>query len=143
MARDRRRVKGRSESGTFAAIPHVVLDSPEYLGLSFSARALLVELTRRYNGSNNGDLSAPYSQLKERGFGSKGTISKALKELVAADIIRIARPWQFTRKNGHCTLYALTWRAIDECGGKHDLAPTVVAPRSFKRPPATKIRNEK
>lgn len=49
--------KNRNRDGSrFMALPHVVLDSPAYLALSFSARALLVDIGRQYSGGNNGRL---------------------------------------------------------------------------------------
>ncbi|WP_078085308.1 hypothetical protein [Microbulbifer mangrovi] len=133
MQRDRRKVKNRQESGRFCLIPHSVLDYPGYVGLNYSARAMLLELVRRYNGINNGDISAPYSQLRHRGFASKGTISNALKQLLSARLIVASRDWQFYNRNSYCALYALGWRPIDDCDGKHDLAPTNVAPHSYRQ----------
>jgi hypothetical protein len=60
---------------------------------------------------------------------SQTTLSKAKKALLDADLIRCSREGIFLNPDRSCSLYALTWRGIDECHGKHDLAPSAVAPR--------------
>lgn len=123
MSLKRRKAKGRREHGTFWALPHVVLDAPSFLGLRPPAKALLLDLGRQYNGSNNGDLSASWTLMKRRGWRSKDTLCRALKELTERGLI------EKTRQGGRnaCNLYALTWLPIDECRGKLDVGPTRVA----------------
>ena len=116
MARTRQRVKGRRDQGSFLALPHSVLDSPEFAALSGRAVKLLLDLGAQYRGSNNGDLCAAWRLMANRGWRSRDTLGKALQELERAGwILR-------TRQGGRhrASLYALTWRGIDECGGKHD-----------------------
>lgn len=60
MARNRRKVKGRAETGTFALLPHAVMDSEDFRSISGSALIVLMSLLRQYRGSNNGDLSAEF-----------------------------------------------------------------------------------
>ena len=119
---NRARTKGRRESGSFLAIPHAVLNCHNYQQLSHKARSMLLELGRQYKGSNNGDLSATWNQLKVRGWRSKGTITSALKELEHFGFIIKSR--QGGRRR--CSLYAITWKAIDDCNGKLDIPATNV-----------------
>lgn len=121
--RSRERFTGRRNNGWFFRMPVEVLDSPTYCALSFKARALLLDLGAQYRGNNNGDMAAPWSWMKVRGWKSKDTLRRALMELLAAGMI------EQTRQGGlHCpTLYAVTWLAIDECGRKLDVRPTAVA----------------
>ena len=126
-SRKRAKATGRKESGPFLAVPKRMLDSPNYTKLTFKARAMLLELARQYNGSNNGDLCATYNTLKDRGFGSKETIFDAIRELeVLGFIVR-------TRQGGKnlCNLFAITWKPIDECSGKLDVKPTITATNDF------------
>ncbi len=119
---NRTRKKGRRASGTFALIPSEIVDSPAYASLSWPARALLLEMASMYRGSdekhrkgNNGDLSAAYALHKARGW-HRSTLQNTCAELEKSGfIVR-------TRQGGRnaCNLYALTWRPIDECGGKLD-----------------------
>jgi hypothetical protein len=81
---------------------------------------LLVDLAAQYKGSNNGDLCAAWSVMHPRGWRSKETLFKSLRELEHYGMIERTR--QGGRKRA--TLYAITWRAIDYCGGKLDVSCT-------------------
>ena len=122
MARTREKFKARRDSGWFFRMPVEVLDSPNYCGLTFKARALLFDMGAQYRGKNNGDFAAPWSWMEKRGWKSKDTLRNALMELLAAGMIVL------TRQGGlHCpNLYAVTWLGIDECGGKLDMPASAV-----------------
>ncbi|PAV25202.1 hypothetical protein C8D92_102229 [Tamilnaduibacter salinus] len=129
MAKDRRaRQKGRRSKRPFLGLPKDVLGSPAYRSLGGWEVKLLVDIGGQFNGKNNGDLCAAWSVMKERGWKSPGTLSKALKGLLEVGLI------QETREGGRhrCTLYALTWEAIDECRGKLDVGPTNTPSNRFK-----------
>jgi hypothetical protein len=115
---------------SFAGIPRVVMECPDYIGLSGNAIKLLNELAYQFKGGNNGDLCPAWTLMKERGFHSKATLTRAIKELVAAEMIKLTRQGQFIRNKAG--LYALTWASIDECSGKYlDESPTRTPPRNF------------
>ena len=125
MARSKHKQKA-----SFAGIPRVVMECPDYTNLSGSAIRLLVELACAYKGGNNGDLSPSWTLMKDRGFRSKATLTRAIKELVAAEMIILTRQGQFIKNRAG--LYALTWASIDECAGKQlDESPTRTPPRNF------------
>ena len=84
---------------------------------------LLIDVAKQYNGSNNGDLHAAWSILSGQGWHSKGTLSRAIKELIDKGFIELTRQGGKNR----CSLYAVTWRSIDECKGKLDVRETRVA----------------
>lgn len=111
------------------ALPDAVLNHPDFIGLSYSAKALLLDVGAQYNGHNNGDLCATESVLKERGWNSNATRTKALNELINAGLLVQTKVGGL---NAGPHLYALTWQPIHECGGKLDMPPTKVAYRSFK-----------
>lgn len=128
---DRKRVKAKS----FAGIPRKVIMSEDYRNLSGSAVKLLVALAYQFRGKNNGDLMATYSVMKAKfGFRSKATLTRALKELLDAKLIVRTRVGMFLNPGGKCALYALTWAAIDECGGKLDVASTSLPTRKDWQP---------
>jgi hypothetical protein len=103
----------------FIQIPHPILKSIAYTNCGAWARTLLIELILQFNGKNNGDLSAPYSLMKTRGFNSSGTLSKASKELENNGITEITKHHRNTGTNYEMTkLVALTWLPIDECTDK-------------------------
>ena len=122
----------RGRQARFVALPHVVLESPDYLGLRSSAKALLVDLAFQYNGRNNGDLTSAFGYMKKRGWCSKQTIASALRELVAAGLVVKTRQGKFQNPHACCDLYALTWQPINECLGKNlEVSATTTPPRKF------------
>lgn len=139
MARTRMKSMGRRESGNFLPIPSVVLESPNFCALSNKAKALILDMGARYSGHNNGDLAAPWSWMKQRGWRSKDTLHNALQELLRFGMIEL------TRQGGlhGPSLYAYTWMAIDQCKGKLDVVPTRVASGKWKVPPQTMADDRK
>lgn len=105
------RGKGTSrDGGRFVALPNILLDSPAYLSMSFSARALLIDLARQYTGSNNGKLVVCDKALRPRGWTSKTTIHKAKAELLATGFLCETRKGQ---KPNKASWFALTWQTLD------------------------------
>ncbi|WP_286749419.1 hypothetical protein [Marinobacter sp. UBA2688] len=130
MAIDKRaRHTGRRSTAPFLNIPKEVLGGEAYLSLGGWQVKLLVDIASQFNGKNNGDLTAAWSIMKERGWKSPGTLNKALKDLLDAGLI------EETRSGGRhrCTLYAVTWRGIDECKGKLDVNPKIVPSNLFQK----------
>ena len=111
MARNRTKAKGRREGHSFAGIPHAVLKTRKYASLSAWAVKLLVDVTAQYTSRNNGDLQAAWTCMRERGWKSKGTLERSVRELESVGFILR------TRKGGRnkCALFAITWQPIDEC----------------------------
>jgi hypothetical protein len=121
-------MKGRRESGTFVALPHAVLESERWRSLSPIATKLVIDVFSQFRGYNNGDLAAPWSLMSRRGWRSKATLYKAIKQAKDAGMIIVTR--QGGRKIP--TLYGVTWLAIDECGGRLDIKPTSIPPGDWK-----------
>lgn len=97
-----------------------ILNSAEYAKLSPKAVKMLMDIWTQYTGYNNGDLCAPWSLMRPRGWRSKGTMQSAIEELEKTGWL------ERTRQGGkhQCNLYALSEYNIDECKGKHDRKPT-------------------
>lgn len=122
--------KGRSDhGGGFLALPHKILESPSYRGLSAQAVKLLCDIGGQYRGKNNGDLCASWRVMQPRGWRSRDTLSRALRGLLNGHLIEL------TRQGGMnaCSLYALTWLQIDDCKGKLDVPATSKASGLWKR----------
>lgn len=129
--RNREKYKGRKEWGSFTGIPHAVQDSPNWALCGGTAIKLLDTIARQYNGRNNGDLSAALTVIRRYGWKSPDTVTWALRELRHYGLLLL------TRQGGlhGPSLYALSWKAIDECGGKLTCAqPGSVAPGTWKEP---------
>ena len=131
MAMTREKAKGRKEGGRFFALPATVLNSPQLRGLSGSGTRVLLMLGEQYNGKNNGDLEATFNTAKKWGIGSQETLSRALADLMARELIIRTREGAFVNPGRKCALYALGWHPIDECKGKLDIAPTNAPPVRF------------
>lgn len=130
MANERKRpiFKGRGKGPPFLSIEHRISDSAEFGSLSGNATKLLLELARQYRPGKNGDLSIPWSILRERGWRSQGTVADAKRELLEAGWIIE------TRKGGKhlCSLYALSYYPID-ASEKHQEPATTVAPHLWQK----------
>lgn len=126
-ANRRQKLTGRSKGAPFLMLEHRISDSEEFGRLSGNAVKLLLELARQYRPGKNGDLSIAWSMLSTRGWRSKATVHGAKLELLAGGWIIE------TRKGGKnmCSLYALTYYAIDE-SEKH-LEPATVTPLNLWR----------
>jgi hypothetical protein len=129
MATDKRaRATGRSGTAPFLQLPKHVLGSEAYRSLSGWEVKLLVDIASQFSGKNNGDLGASWTVMKCRGWNSPSTLNKALKGILNAGMI------QETRSGGRhrCTLYAVTWRGIDDCKGKLDVNSTIAPSNLFQ-----------
>ena len=125
--------KGRNNAPSgFAGIPRVVMDSTDYQSLSYKSKALLMDLAYQYRGNNNGDLTAAFSIMKEKGWKRDPTVKAAVAELLDANLILKTRDSRFSNPGSKCALFALTWQPIDECPGKElERSPTRTPPRKF------------
>ena len=109
----------RRESGGFAALPHRLLESQVFIGLSAHAVKLLNDLLAQFKGYNNGDLCLAWSIMEKRGWKSRDTLNKARKELLAVELIMITRCGD--RKRPH--LYALTFLQSMNAAASSTLRP--------------------
>lgn len=108
---DNSRTKRTGRDGTrFVALPYTVLDSPAFLGLSYSARALLLDIARQFSGSNNGKLVVCDKAMAPRGWTSSTTIHKAKRELLEAGFLCETRKGQ---KPNKASWFAITWQSLD------------------------------
>jgi hypothetical protein len=129
---EHKRVKqtGKGAGRSFVALPHYMLDSEAWGALSPHAVKVIVEAARQFKGDNNGDFSLPWSRMRRRGWKSKSTLSAAIHEAIEAGFLERSR---FGNRNHVCALYAITWKPIDECGGKLQIPPTKVASSAWRK----------
>lgn len=121
----------KKRRGSFLALPKHIINSKAFQSLSGNATKLLIQLGEQFNGKNNGDLSAAFSVLQRKGWRSKSTLRNAINQLLESGLIeKTSEGWLRPRR---CTLYALTWLAIDDCQGKLDVAATSVPSNLWKK----------
>lgn len=97
----------------YAAIEHRVIDSPAYAALTFSARALLVQIARQLTKTNNGHLQATYSYMQRFGF-SVNTLSRATHELITHGFIYKTKSGGFHQGAAQ---FAITWLTVSNTNG--------------------------
>ena len=127
--------QSRRKGNSFLRLIHPLLDHPNFYTLSPRATKLLITLAGQYRGTNNGDLCATFSVLKSKGWTSNDQIRKGLNELLERGFIIKTRQG---RRPNVASLYAITWEAIDECGGKLEVKSTKTALNNWKKEPPNK-----
>ena len=111
-----RKMRGGGKTGgpAFIQLFHYVKRSVEYHRLSPVARALLIELIDRYNGSNNGNIVLGRREaMYEIGCGADA-VSNATRELDDAGLARPLTPGAW--RGRHATEWRLMWRRCDKTG---------------------------
>lgn len=101
---DKSSLKHKLNSNTFTPLRHDVILSAEFHTLSNAAKSVFIVLLAKYNGFNNGDLSAPQNKAKEYFNLSDRGLKLALDELIKAEFIEQTR----IGNRRQCSLYALT-----------------------------------
>jgi Helix-turn-helix domain len=105
----------KSKSPPFVQIPKYMITSAAWRSLSGSAMAAYLELFRRYNGTNNGQLHLSVREFAELYGRSQDTAAKALRELVDKGFIEIVRLSGFNLKDRRrqATEYRLSLHVCD------------------------------
>ena len=109
--------KGRSKYGPahrHVRLYHWLLDCPAWQSLTPHARAIYVELARRYYGGNNGEIALSQREAARACKMATPTAARALRELKDKGFIAIQTPGAFHYKVRHATEYRLT---EFECNG--------------------------
>lgn len=121
--------RDKRDSGAFISLPMSVLNAQAYIQASAYARMLLLDLYAQYRGDNNGDLCAAWKLMKARGWRSEATLANAKRELIELGLIVETRKGARPNK---ASLYAVTWCALDACGGKLDITPSAFPRGAYK-----------
>ncbi len=130
--------KQKRDAGPFIQLPRCVLESRAYIECNSFSRMLLFDLLAQYRGKNNGDLSACWKFMRLRGWRSEATLMKAKRELIEFGLIVETRKGARPNK---ASLYALTFYALDECGGKLEMSSRTFPRGAYKlRDPVPVVR---
>lgn len=98
----------RDPNGRHVRIYCTLLDSPAYRALAWSTRGLFVDLRVSLTGTNNGNISATFGNLKHRGWKSQATLANALFELQVLGFIAKTRGGGVEHGSKVCSLYRFT-----------------------------------
>ena len=113
----KKRFKGSKINEPFVAVYRSVLECNALTTLSPRSCKLLLGLMGQYRGDNNGDLTAAWGIMKNRGWSSKATLQAAKDELIEAGFVYVTRKGGFPKT---AELLALTWFALDVNPDKFD-----------------------
>jgi hypothetical protein len=128
-----RRHKSRGNAERFVMLPHWMLKCPAWRTLSPNAKAVLLHLWERHNGTNNGEITYGVREAEDIDL-SKDQVSRALSELVGRGFLRIVRNSAFSVKTKEARLWALTAERIgDKPATKDFMYWSGPQPRSRKR----------
>ena len=94
-------------------VPHCrvradVTSSNAWRVLSFSSKALYLDLRAKLRSGSNGNVSATMTDMRHSGWSSSATLAKALYELLATGLIIKTRSGGVERGSKVCSLYAFT-----------------------------------
>ncbi|MBB0022646.1 hypothetical protein [Ralstonia pickettii] len=101
------------EDKNWSGVAHIrirldILNSPAWRVLSFTARALYMDMRASLRSTNNGDINAALGTLTHKGWNSRTTILKAIGELITLGFIAKTRQGLGGPTNGSCSLYRFT-----------------------------------
>lgn len=109
---------GRNEVTRFVMLEHWMLNSPAYTALRPMARALLVELARKYHGGNNGEIGLGEREAVLRlAVSDRKAVRRAFGELEGAGFIVKTRAGAFSVKTAEgrrASEWRLTWLATSD-----------------------------
>ena len=100
--------KGRAITGRFIGLPHSLADSKAFMTLTPLSLKLWINMMMQYNGRNNGDINATFSEMRKWGWRSEASLHKALKELLRHGLIVKTRQGGIAFMSKICSLYAFT-----------------------------------
>lgn len=129
MSRSKRK-KGKHY---FVQLMNEMIDSPKWKELSNSSKVLYIRVLRKYKVFNNGEIYLPYSELMDE-F-SKGTISKAIKELVKVGAIRVTKYGGLHREYALYEVVTNWWRNKLQPQFLNHLASKNATEKGVKAPP--------
>jgi DNA-binding PadR family transcriptional regulator len=107
-------ISQKDEMGAHARLYDQIANGPAWLALSFSARALYMQLRVKLKHTNNGNIEATLGTLKHSGFKSSSTLAKALRELETVGLIAKTRQGGITAGGRLCNLYRFTDKPMHE-----------------------------
>lgn len=130
----RRKQNAEQVAGRFAALPHAVMDSTAFMGASYSARSLLLELVRQHTGKNNGHFQLATGWLRRRGWKSSDMVQRAKVEVITR---QLAIKTRLGGLNAGPDLWAVTWLPISDYAGLTEVSAMTYHPGAwhFLNPP--------
>lgn len=111
---------GRNKFEPYVKLRWNLLMTPAFRSLKPIPRAVYVELRRRFNGSNNGQIACSQRDLVKWVRCSKDSAGAALVELEQKGFIKCSQPGSFTYKIRHAPTWILTEEALGDAPATRD-----------------------
>jgi hypothetical protein len=105
-------MKRREGTARFVALHHWMLKSTAFRALSPNAKAVLLHVWERHNGSNNGQIVYATREGAEIGLGNDST-ARALRQLIEFGFLKVTRDSAFRLKTKEARVWALTAEPVD------------------------------
>ena len=113
--------KGRNPGGApFVQLFHYLLNSPAWQSLRPPARALYVEIVKRFNGCNNGEISLSVREAARLLHIAKDTAGKTFHELEDKGFVRRRQCGSFDWKIHHASTWILTEHLLGDALATRD-----------------------
>jgi len=109
---------GRREKEPFIYLSKAQVDSPSWMDVMPIGRCILIEMLKRYNGQNNGDISLSYREAQHVGKCGADTARRALDELQTHGWIRLHNKGAY--QNKHASTWILTIRPYNNQPATND-----------------------
>ncbi len=107
------KAKGRNKGQKHIQLWNSMQDSEAWLSLSLYARCTWLEIMRRYNGSNNGEIPLGCREVATLCNMSKGKAKDAFDELIEKGFIKIGWHSSFDYKQKKSRRWVLTHHVYD------------------------------
>lgn len=105
--------RGRSLTENYVQLRYWLIDSPAWGALKPSERALFIQLKRRFNGSNNGQIGLSCREAAKLCKINADTASKGLRRLTEIGFTKVRKQGAFSVKFRQSTEYELTDEACE------------------------------
>ena len=100
---------GRNKHGPrYVRIFHWEMDSPAWKEMTAYGRTIVLELRKRFNGSNNGEIHLSVREAAKAIDCHRDTAAKALREVEEKGWVRVNQKGSFDWKGGPATTFILT-----------------------------------
>jgi hypothetical protein len=120
MGQDRKRQRRKPYGANgplhrWVMLYHWLLNSPAWQSLGLAARCLLIEVWKRHNGLNNGEISFSIREAAGSLKIAPNTANKAFHELEDKGFLKARQRGAFSLKSRHATTWQIT---AEPCGGQ-------------------------
>jgi hypothetical protein len=116
----------------WVGLPHYMLKAPAWRSMTPNAKALLIDVWQRYNGTNNGEIGYSVREAADIGL-HKNTAKAAFDHLIERGFLEVTRQAAFTTKTRESRTFRITALPVGEAAATKDFmrwVPAASAPKN-------------